>query len=369
MCITSPCPDVADVEAEGYDVEVASNELGPFRSYRVLTPDKKAISIPVAEVGTQLIVRIVSKHEGAPPVNSNVLMVSAAPVAESKEFTGYGTSGDIYGGDITPDGAKATYNLLVQPTQNAYTFPLYISDLANDRVVSTKLIAQSAGGAAFSPNGTQLAYSSRTDNSFVIHDIASGNTRLLPIADATWVYGLDWSPDGKWLTYTTISNEEARLWKIPTSGGPAIALTPILLAGASNYIRRSALQWSSDGRLIAVSRYRAEASRNWRSVVSLYSSDGNGEVKYFETQPGWTDTNPSFSPDGNRLVFLSSRTDVVGDTYTIWVRDLVTNQVRQIRLSADQRLSYDYAPQWIGNNRLVYMAYAQGRRKYFTVMI
>jgi Tol biopolymer transport system component len=190
------------------------------------------------------------------------------------------------------------------------------------------------------------------------------------MADAASIQGVDWSPDGKWLAFSTFSNEESRLWKIAAAGGQAVSLAPPMLIRESNYIRQSDIDWSPDGQFIAVSRARSDNSgKQWRAVVSLYSPDGSGEVKYFETQPGWIDTNPSFSPDGNRLAFLSSRTDPLTDSYSLWVRDLPTGKVRQIKLLIGLTPSRDYAPRWLGNDRLLFMGFQQGRKGYFTVFL
>lgn len=370
VCVTTPCPDVADVEAQEYEVQIANSELGTFHTYKTLDADKKSISIPVALGEEQLVARIVSKNKGTLPVNSNSVMVTNAFLSQSAYYPGFGLSGDVMGGDVTPDGRKATYSLLIDEGAGHYMTPLYVADLEYERAVSTKLVTRQGSPATFSPDGKLLAYPSGADNVLMIYDIASGSTRVLPIADAASVQGVDWSPDGKWLAFSTFSNEASRLWKIPTAGGSAIPLTAPMLIRESNYIRQSDIDWSPDGQFIAVSRARSDNSgKQWRSVVSLYSADGSGEVKYFETQSGWIDTNPSFSPDGNRLAFLSTRTDPLTDSYSLWVRDLTTGKVRQIKLLVGLNPSSDYAPRWLGNERLLFMGFQQGRKGYFTVFL
>ncbi|GAB3931634.1 TolB family protein [Larkinella terrae] len=371
VCVTSPCPDVADVEAEEYEVQVASSELGAFRTYRVLDAGEKSIRIPAASAEEQLVARIVSKNKTAPPVNSNPVMASMAFVSQSAYYPGFGEfSTDVFGGDITSDGTKSTYSTQVQETPGTYVYPLYVSDLQNEQVVTTKLVNRLGGGATFSSDGKQLAYISRAENGIIIHDLATKTSRTLPVADATWIWSIAWSPDGKWLAYSTVSNDESRLWKIPTSGGAATALTPVLPIRESNYIRQSSLDWSPDGRFIAVSRARNDnSSDKWRATVSYYSPDGSGEVNFFETQPSWIDTQPSFSPDGNQLAFLSSRTDQLGATYTLWVRNLITGKVRQIKLLPGLNPSSDYAPRWVGNERLIFMAFVQNKKNYYSVFL
>ncbi|GAB4032249.1 hypothetical protein [Spirosoma gilvum] len=373
VCVTAPCPDVADVEAEAYDVQIASDELGPFRTYQTISADNKSISIPVAQGGEQLVARIVSKNKSAPPANSNTVMASTGFLSQSLYYPGFGfgASTNVIGGDVTPDGAKVTYSVLVEEGAGQYVNQLYVANLQNEQPVSTKLVTRQGTIGSFSPDGKQLAYPSRTENGISIYDISSEQTRTLPVASAAWIQGVDWSPDGKWLAFSTVSNEESRLWKIAVSGGSAIPLTPVLPISGSNSIRQTDIDWSPDGQYIAVSRVRSESTDNkqWRSVISLFSPEGSGEIKYFDSQPGWIDTAPSFSPDGKQLIFLSTRTDPTPNSYSLWVRNLATNKVRQIKLLPGLIPSADYAPRWLGNERVLFMGTQQGKQGYFSVFL
>ncbi|RCR71144.1 hypothetical protein DUE52_02525 [Larkinella punicea] len=368
VCVTSPCPDLADVEAQEYEVQIAKSELGAFQTYRTLDADEKSIRIPASEMGEQVVARIVSKNEGAPPANSNLIMASTAFLSQSAYYPGFGFLEDVSGGDVTPDGAKATYTGLIQETPGTYATPLYVATLQNEQPITKKLVNRQGAGASFSPDGNQLAYPSKTENGIILYDMTTATARTLPVADVTRIGSVAWSPDGQWLAYTTVSNEESRLWKIATSGGSATPLTPVLPVRESNYIRQSFLDWSPDGQFIAVSRARNDNDQ-WRATVSLYSPDGRGELSYFETQPGWIDTHPSFSPNGKMLAFLSSRTDRLANAYSLWVRDLTTGQVRQIKMLPGLNPSEEYAPRWVGNERLIFSAVVQGKKGYYSVFL
>ena len=370
VCITSPCPDVADMEAEEYEVQIATEELGAFQTYKKVDADIKSMTIPGVGKGEQLVARIVSKAKGAPPAYSVSVMATKGFLSQSASYPGFGTSENVTGGDVTPDGVKATFNLFAEEKPGQYTWPLYVAELKNEQVVSTKLLNKLGALAKFSPTGQQLAYLSRTENQITIQDISTGQIRTLPVTDAAKIQGLAWSPDGKWAAFSTVSEDESRLWKIATSGGAAIPLTPPLPGRESNSIRQADIDWSPDGQLIAVSRVRSDNdSKNWRTVVSFFSPEGSGEVKYFETQPGWIDTNPAFSPDGKQLAFLSTRTDPSAMPYSLWVRDLATGKVRRIELLPGLIPSNDYVPRWLGNERLLFMGTQQNRRGYFTVFL
>ncbi|GAB3942869.1 hypothetical protein GCM10028805_08160 [Spirosoma harenae] len=369
ICITAPCPDIADVEAEQYEVQIANSELGSFQPYQTVDASVKSISIPVAQGGQQLVARIVSKNKIAPSVNSNTVMATSGFLSQSAYYPGL--SGEMIGGDVTWDGTKATYSLLVEESPGKYVTPLYVADMQYERPVSTKLVTRLGSAATFSSDGKQLAYPSGADNGLIIYDITSENRRVLPVENAGFIKGVDWSPDGKWIAFLTVTNDESRLWKIATSGGSATPLTPPQPIREANNIRSTDIDWSPDGQFIAVSRTRSNSpnQNDWRATVSLYSPDGTGEVRFFETQPGWIDTAPAFSPDGKQLAFLSTRTGPTATSYSLWVRDLATGKVRRIELLPGLTPIDDYVPRWFGNERLLFMGTQQGKKGYFTVFL
>ncbi|SKB79435.1 PD40 domain-containing protein [Dyadobacter psychrophilus] len=370
ICITAPCPDVADVEAEAYEVQITTEELGAFQTFATLSADKKSIDIPAAGRGEQLVARIVSKAEAAPPMNSNTVMATSGFLSQSAFYPGFGVSESVIGGDVTPDGKQAAYNILTQANSGEYTAPLYLAGLENEKPVDAKLVDKLGGAAKFSNDGKQLAYVSGTGNEISIYDIGSATTKRIPVENAAGMVGLDWSPDGKWLAFTTVSDLESRLWKIAAMGGSPVPLTPPMPVREANQIRPTDISWSPDGQFIAVSKARSESGQKlWRVAVSLYSPEGSGEVKYFETQPGWIDANPAFSPDGKQLAFLSTRTDSLAMSYSLWVRNVATGKVRRVELLPDIIPSDDYVPRWVGNERLVFMATQRGKRGYFSVFL
>ncbi|MCF0065279.1 hypothetical protein MUK70_05545 [Dyadobacter chenwenxiniae] len=370
ICITSPCPGDADVEAEAYEVHIATEELGEFQIFRTLSADQKSVDVPLVGRKEQLVARIVSKVKGAPPVNSNTVMATNGSLSQSAHYPGFGDSEYVIGGDVTPDGKRASYNELIQEKPGEYTARLYWAELENERPVTAKLADRLGGIAQFSTDGKQLAYISGTGNEISIYNIASGQKRTIPVGNAGGIYGLDWSPDGKWLAFTTVSDVETRLWKIAASGGSPVPLTPPMPVREANYIRQTDISWSPDGQSIAASRIRSEAGQKlWRVAVSLYSPEGSGEIKYFETQPGWIDTNPTFSPDGKQLAFLSTRTDSSAMSYSLWVRNVATGKARRIELLPDLIPSVDYVPRWVGNERLIFMATQRGKKGYFSVFL
>nr|WP_293840224.1 hypothetical protein [uncultured Arsenicibacter sp.] len=370
VCITAPCPDLADVEAETYEIQTATSESGPFTTYKTVDASQKSISIPATERGGELIARVVARAKGAPPANSTPVMATNGFVSQSAYYPGFGLTADVVGGDVSPDGTKSMYVRTIDKESGQYEFQTYLAELRNEQVTATKLITRQGGPGKFSPDGQQLVYPSRTDNAYVLYTIATGEQRTLAVTGLASMRDIAWSPDGKWLAYTTQTNEASRLWKIAVAGGNAIPLTPAVPLTSVDAIRRPAITWSPDGQFIVLSRSRSdENSTLWRNVITYLSAAGSGEGKAFDTQPGWVDSNPQFSPDGKSLAFLSTRTAPSGMVFSLWVRDLATGRPRRIELLPNLIPSDDFSPRWLGNDRLLFMATQHGKKGFFTVFL
>ena len=99
--------------------------------------------------------------------------------------------------------------------------------------------------------------------------------------------GLAWSPDSQELIYAMAGS----LWRQRLDGAAARQLT----AGAYDYQP----DWSPDGRWVIYSSYRADAVELW--CLNLQS----GATRAL-TRNGAVNVEPRFSPDGRRIVFVST---------------------------------------------------------------
>ncbi len=108
------------------------------------------------------------------------------------------------------------------------------------------------------------------------------------------------------------------LWSIPRTGGRAVALTPPGLEPTRP-------QFSPDGGRLVVCAYRGGGFHLW-----TLRPDG-GDVRQLTDGP-WDDRGPAWSPDGTRIAFASERggDTVTGSPYRIWVVDVRTGALTRL---------------------------------------
>ena len=136
---------------------------------------------------------------------------------------------------------------------------------------------------------------------------------------------VDFSRDGKWITYATYP--DATIWRSRADGSERLQLTyPPSEAGLP--------RWSPDGTQIAYAA--ALPGRPWR-IFLVSTQGGTPQELMREGQQSRIDTDPQWSPDGKRLAFGHSPEAELG----INILDLATHQVSSVPGSGNY-----FGPRW-----------------------
>jgi Tol biopolymer transport system component len=157
-------------------------------------------------------------------------------------------------------------------------------------------------GPQWSPDGRFLAYSS--DNSGVLNlyvrNMETGETKLVAPSPNSAQLLPAWSPDGKWLAF---QNQVGVTSIVNTANGRVRALTPPLFDPGRP-------SWSADGRTIAIVAVKPYTRRFREGTNMIATIDvATGKMAWFPPAPYESisargEDGPVYSPDGKELVFI-----------------------------------------------------------------
>jgi dipeptidyl aminopeptidase/acylaminoacyl peptidase len=245
---------------------------------------------------------------------------------------------------------------------------------------------RTAGSPEISPDGTRVAYTvTETDfdqDAFVtqiwLADVATGRTTQLTRGKKS-CSGPDWSPDGRWLAFTSSrAGDKSQIFVISPDGGEAIQLTKTE-SGVSGF------EWSPDGKTIAFTASDPESQaakdrkdyygdyavvREEYSFTHLWTLDVADALK--EPQTGRRRTSGqdfnvrgfSWSPDGTSIAFSATiNPDLInGGTADIYVLDLAAGDT--VKKIVGQP-GPDNGPRWSPDGASIVFSSAMGRTDYF----
>jgi dipeptidyl aminopeptidase/acylaminoacyl peptidase len=178
-------------------------------------------------------------------------------------------------------------------------------------------------------------------------DAASGK----PILPGVSAYELDYSRDEKWVTYAAFP--EHTIWRSKVDGSEARQLTAAGIEGRQPH-------WSPDGARIAFMGKESGAGKAWR--IYLVPASGGGLEQPLPA--GGDQGVPTWSSDGNSLVFGQRRADAGFEGAGIYQLNLATRRTSRIdapvgmwspRMSPDGRylaaVSWDNQSLYLRDNR------------------
>lgn len=200
-----------------------------------------------------------------------------------------------------------------------------------------------------SPDGTRVAFSRRIRGQFdlfILNVDGSGTTRLTRTANADEALPA-WSPDAKKLAFTvtttTKSGWQSDIYRIRVSDSRYRRLTYTPVA------KEFAPDWAPDGTEIAFTK---QSPKREKYGIALVKPDGTG-LKWLVINPdsrsGYTDVNPSWSPDSEWIAFSRDHgADPYVDIYKVRRVGSDISAVTQLSELAEN-------PVWGADGRILFM--------------
>jgi TolB protein len=163
---------------------------------------------------------------------------------------------------------------------------------------------------AWSPDSRELIYSMA--GSLWRQTIGTGIAQQLTAA--AYDYQPDWSPDGRWVIYSSYRNDAVELWILELASGAA---RPLLANGAVNLEPR----FSPDGRrIVFVSTlynkrfhiFTADIEGGKLKGVERLTGEHKSQLPRYYYSPYDHEINPVWTRDGRDIIYVSNRNHIYG---------------------------------------------------------
>jgi len=201
---------------------------------------------------------------------------------------------DSPGFDFGPKWNSNGTKILFASVRDGSTNNVFVMNADGSNVTRLTDPIFGGSGAVFSPDNSLIAYNSQDGNSssnagiYMMNADGSNRTRLgSDFGDAD----PDFSPDGNKIVFLSRRTGDEEIYVMNSDGTNQIRLT--------NEISIDFMpKWSPDGNEIIFVSFRAN-----KKAIYLMNKDGSNQHLIFEAPSPEQPNDPTFSPDGEKIVF------------------------------------------------------------------
>lgn len=205
---------------------------------------------------------------------------------------------------VSPDGTRIAFVGLRSPNAKAN---IYVMSIKGGNVSRPIQLTDKGGKQpAWSPDGEKIVYTSFGDSGFYqrlwVMRASDGSDKTLVTNVNAFHYSPAWSPAGDRIAYTRSNRSsddsiQVDVFVVDQNGENERPLT-------NDSATEADVNWSADGSRIAFQR--SEGS-GFNSTTELWVIEADGRRLTQLTKNQVEDSEPAFSPNGRRIVFVSVR--------------------------------------------------------------
>jgi len=202
---------------------------------------------------------------------------------------------DERGAAYSPDGSQIAFH------ESTAVGGIFIAGATGE---SVRRLTDIGFDPAWSPDGKQIAFATeeifdpatrQSGSRVLVVDAGGGSPRKIVDDDAVQP---SWSPSGERIVYWSNTTGQRDIYTVAATGGPRVPVTHDAAIDWSPV-------WSPDGRYIYFSSDRGGAMNVWRIAVDQSSGRTTGSPEPVTAGVQASASLPRFSRDGSRLVFRS----------------------------------------------------------------